>query len=89
MLVCVCKRVCACVTSSMRKRTQNVLQKICRQATTLLQLQALETLAAQCQELSTEIAFDEVPQIAYCPSWTWEIPPGQNICDKNYLKKIL
>ena len=57
-----------CVTSSMRKRTQNVLQKICRQATTLLQLQALETLATQCQELSTEIAFDEVPQIAYCPS---------------------
>ena len=76
-----------CVTSSMRKRTQNVLQKICRQATTLLQLQALETLATQCQELSTEIAFDEVPQIAYWTSWTWEIPPGQNICDKNYLKK--
>ena len=80
-------RVCVCVTSSMRKRTQNVLQKICRQATTLPQLKALDTLATQCQELSTEIAFDEVPQIAYWTSWTWEIPPGQNICDKNYLKK--
>ena len=82
-----CACVCVCVTSSMRKRTQNVLQKICRQATTLPQLQALETLVTQCQELSTEIAFDEVPQIAYWTSWTWEIPPGQNICDKNYLKK--
>ena len=54
-----CASAYVCIT------TQNVLQKICRQATTLLQLQALETLATQCQELSTEIAFDEVPQIAY------------------------
>ena len=38
---CVCVQACVCVTSSMRKRTQNVLQKICRQATTLPQLQAL------------------------------------------------
>ena len=28
----------------------------------------------------------EVPQIAYWTTWSWEIPPGQNICDKNYLK---
>ena len=75
-----CASAYVCIT------TQNVLQKICRQATTLPQLQALEILATQCQELSTEIAFDEVPQIAYWTSWTWEIPPGQNICDKNYLK---
>ena len=39
--VCVCASACVCITSSTRKRTQNVLQKICRQATTLPQLQAL------------------------------------------------
>ena len=43
---------------------------------------SLKRLSNQCQELSTKIAFDEVPQIAYLTSWTWEIPPGQNICDK-------
>ena len=85
LCVCVWERVY--ITSSMRKHTQNFLQKIYRQATTLSQPQALETLATQCQELSTEIAFDEIPQIAYWTSWTWEIPLGQNNCDKNYLKK--
>ena len=63
--LCVCASAYVCIT------TQNVLQKICRQATTLPQLQALR---------------DEVPQIAYWTTWSWEIPPGQNICDKNYLK---
>lgn len=33
--------------------------------TTLQQLQASETLAAQCQELSTEIVSDAAPQTAY------------------------
>ena len=47
----------------MRRRTQNVLGMIYKQARELQQQPASETPAAHYQELSTEIAFDEAPQI--------------------------
>lgn len=58
----------------MRTHAQNVWGMICKQAIELRQQPASKTLAARCQELSTEIALDEAPQIGHWRSWNDLLP---------------